>query len=57
MTGTVMTDKDFEGVLAGYGETLDISRQDLKRLYLELTGQEAERRSLLQKTASRSPPV
>ena len=56
-SGTVLTDEDFEAVLADYGETLDISRQDLKRLYLELTGQEAERRALLRKTASRSPPV
>jgi len=34
----VLTDEDFDAVLADYGETLDIGRRDLEMLYLELVG-------------------
>jgi CBS domain-containing membrane protein len=40
----VLTDADFDTVLADYGETLDIRRDDLKQLYAELVGRAEERR-------------
>lgn len=40
----VLTDSDFDAVLADYGETLDIRRDDLKQLYAELAGRAEERR-------------
>jgi len=41
----VLTEADFDAVLADYGEVLDISRKDLEMLYLELTGLAEERRA------------
>lgn len=43
----VLTETDFDEVLADYGETLDISRDDLQKLYVELLGRAEERRKLL----------
>jgi CBS domain-containing membrane protein len=40
----VLTDEDFDAVLADYGEALDIRRDDLKQLYVELIGRAEERR-------------
>lgn len=40
----VLTNSDFDAVLADYGETLDIRRDDLKQLYAELVGRAEERR-------------
>jgi CBS domain-containing membrane protein len=40
----VLTDDDFDAVLADYGEALDIRRDDLKQLYVELIGRAEERR-------------
>jgi len=39
----VLTDDDFDAVLADYGEALDIRRDDLKQLYVELIGRADER--------------
>jgi CBS domain-containing membrane protein len=40
----MLTDADFDDVLADYGETLDIGRDDLRFLYHELRGRAEERR-------------
>jgi CBS domain-containing membrane protein len=40
----VLTDADFDAVLADYGEALDIDRDDLKALYTELRGRAEQRR-------------
>jgi len=42
---TVLSEEDYDEVLADYGEVLDISRKDLEILYLELIGLEEERRA------------
>ena len=34
----VLDANDYDGVLTDYGEALDISREDLEMLYLELAG-------------------
>ena len=40
----VLTDADFDEVLADYGDVLDISRGDLEMIYFELRGRADERR-------------
>lgn len=40
----VLTDEDFDDVLADYGDALDISRDDLEMIYFELRGRADERR-------------
>lgn len=44
----VLTDEDFDTVLADYGDALDISRGDLEAIYLELRGLGDERRRQMQ---------
>ena len=39
----IITDADFDAVLADYGETLDIDREDLQNIYEELVGRAEER--------------
>jgi CBS domain-containing membrane protein len=39
----VVTETDFDAVLADYGEALDIGREDLRRIYEELVGRAEER--------------
>jgi len=39
----VLTDEDFDSVLADYGEALDIGTDDLKALYTELRGRAEQR--------------
>lgn len=41
---SVLTDDDFDEVLADYGDALDISRADIKALYFELRGRADARR-------------
>tara|TARA_R110000824_G_scaffold390760_2_gene587355 strand:+ start:18103 stop:18801 length:699 start_codon:yes stop_codon:yes gene_type:complete len=41
---SVLTDADFDEVLADYGDSLDISRADIKALYFELRGRADARR-------------
>lgn len=49
-----LNDDDFEDVLADYGERLDISRSDLKELFIELAGRaEARQRATAAKARSR----
>ncbi len=38
-----ITDADIDAVLTDYGETLDVGREDLKRIYEELVGRADER--------------
>ena len=45
----VLTDADFDAVLADYGEVLDIGRDDLKALYTELRGRAEEQRQALER--------
>jgi CBS domain-containing membrane protein len=40
----VLTENDFDEVLADYGEVLDISREDLEMLYLELVSRADDKR-------------
>lgn len=42
--GIILTEADFEDVLADYGERLDIGREDLETLYVELRGRAEARR-------------
>jgi len=44
----VLTDADFDDVLADYGDALDISRDDLEMIYFELRGRADERRLEMQ---------
>ncbi|WP_164549683.1 HPP family protein [Altericroceibacterium xinjiangense] len=39
-----LADEDFDAVLTGYGEALDITRKDLESLYLELVARKEEKR-------------
>ena len=41
----ILEEADFDNVLSDYGETLDISREDLQTLYIELRGRAETRRA------------
>lgn len=45
----ILIESDFEAVLNDYGERLDISREDLEMLYVELRGRAEARRKQTQK--------